>query len=319
MQFAHQRFQHGGFTHAVGAEDSQLLAHFQQQADVFKQRAVIEAFGHGLHFQRVAEQFLVLLEADKRVLTAGGFHLFQFDFVNLAGAGGRLTGFRGVGAKAAHKRLQVRNLGFFLGVVRQQTLARLGRRGHVFVVVARINAQLAVIEIRHVGADHVQEVTVVRNDNHGAVAIVQRLLQPANGVDVQVVRRFVEQQDIRVREQRLRQQHTQLPARSDFAHRAVVLLQRNADAQQQLTRAGFRAVAVHFAIFHFEIGHFIAVLFAHLRQTVDAVALLLHFPQFAVPHDYGVQHGILFKRELILTQLTDAFVRVERNVARARL
>ena len=168
------------------------------------------------------------------------------------------------------------------------------------------------------GADHVQEVTVVRNDNHGAVAIVQRLLQPANGVDVQVVGRFIEQQDIRIGKQRLRQQDTQLPARRDFAHRAIMLFNRNADAEQQFAGARFRRVAVHFAIFDFQVGHFVAIFFAHLSEGVDTIALLLHFPQLAVAHDDRIQHGERFKGELILTQLTDALVRVERNVAQRR-
>ena len=319
LQFADQGFQHGGFTHAVGTEDGNLLAHFQQQVEVFKQRAFIEAFGKGFHFQRVTEQLLVLLEADERVLTAGGFNLFQLDFVDLTRTRGRLTRLRGVSAEAANEGLQVRNLRFLLGVVRQQTLARLGGGGHVLVIVARIDAQLAVVQIRHVRTDHVQEVTVVRDDDHGAVAIVQRLLQPADGVDVQVVRRFVEQQDVRVREQRLCQQHAQLPAGRHFAHRAVMLFNRNAYAQQQLARARLRRVAVHLAVLRFQIGHFIAVFFAHFGQRVDAIALLLHFPQFPMPHDHGVEHGELFEGELILTQLTDTLVRVERYVAERRL
>ncbi|KEP71936.1 hypothetical protein HR12_31080 [Microbacterium sp. SUBG005] len=52
----------------------------------FKQRAFIKTFGKGFHFQRVTEQFLVLLETDERVLTAGSFNpLSSFDFVNLGG------------------------------------------------------------------------------------------------------------------------------------------------------------------------------------------------------------------------------------------
>ena len=169
------------------------------------------------------------------------------------------------------------------------------------------------------GADHVQEVTVVRDDDHGAVAIVQRLLEPADGVDVQVVRRFVEQQDIRIGEQRLRQQNAQFPARRDFAHRAVMLFNRNTDAEQQFAGARFGGVAVHLAVFDFQVGHFIAVFLAHFGQRVDAIALLLHFPQLAVAHDNRIQHGECFEGELILAQLTDTLVRVERNVAQRRL
>ncbi len=52
----------------------------------FKQWTVIKPFGQTFHFQRVTEQFLILFKTDERVLTAGGFHLFQFDFINLARA-----------------------------------------------------------------------------------------------------------------------------------------------------------------------------------------------------------------------------------------
>ena len=80
-----------------------------------------------------------------------------------------------------------------------------------------------------------------------------------------------------------------------------MLFYRNADAEQQLARAGFSAVAVHLTVFDFQIGHFIAVGFAHFRHRVNAVALFFHGPQFVVAHDHGVQHGELFEGELILT------------------
>ena len=169
------------------------------------------------------------------------------------------------------------------------------------------------------GADHIQEVTVVRNNDHGAVTLVQHLLQPANGIDVQVVRRFVEQQDVRIGKQRLRQQYTQFPAWGHFAHRTVMLFNRNPDAEQQFACARFGGVTVHLAILRFEIGDFIAVLFAHFGQTVDTVTLLLHFPQFSVAHDHGIEDGEFFKSELILAQLTDAFIWIERDIPQRRL
>ena len=45
-------------------------------------------------------------------------------------------------------------------------------------------------------------------------ARVQHALEPADAVDVEVVGRLVEQQDVRIAEQRLREQHAQLPARA---------------------------------------------------------------------------------------------------------
>ena len=82
---------------------------------------------------------------------------------------------------------------FGFGVVFQGALTRLGGSKHVVVVVSRIDGDGVVVQIRHVGADFVQEVTVVRDDDHGGVVLVQHALQPADGVDVQVIGRFVQE------------------------------------------------------------------------------------------------------------------------------
>src|SRR5690606_30259336 len=119
---------------------------------------------------------------------------------------------------AADEGLQFGDLCLLLGVVGQQALAGLFGGGPVLVVVAGEQAQLAVVQVGHVGADRVQEVAIVGNDDHGGVARGQHVFQPADGVDVQVVGRLVEQQHFRVGEQRLGQQHAQLPARGDGAH-----------------------------------------------------------------------------------------------------
>src|SRR5690606_3662810 len=92
------------------------------------------------------------------------------DLVDLLGAAGGLLGLGGVGGEAADEGLQLGNLRLLLGVVRQQPFARLGGRGHVFIVVAREQPQLAVIQVRHVRAHAVEEVAVVGNDDHGAAA-----------------------------------------------------------------------------------------------------------------------------------------------------
>jgi hypothetical protein len=62
-----------------------------------------------------------------------------------------------------------------------------------------------------VGADGVEEVAVVGDGDERPVVLAQELLQPADGVDVQVVGRLVEEQGLGVAEERLRQQ--QPPAR----------------------------------------------------------------------------------------------------------
>jgi hypothetical protein len=170
-----------------------------------------------------------------------------------------------------------------------------------------------------VGADLVQEVAVVRDDDDGGLALVQHVFQPADGVDVEVVGRFVEQQDVGVGEQRLRQQHAQLEARRDLAHGAVVLLDGDADAQQQLAGARLGVVAAHFAEFGFEFGGVQVIFLGRLRVHVDGVLFLHHPPHLGVALQHHVEHALVLVAELVLAQPRHALAGVERDIARSRL
>ena len=80
----------------------------------------------------------------------------------------------------------------------------------------------AVVDVQRVAGDVVQEALVVRDDHRAAGVVGQELLEPADGQDVEVVGRLVEQQDVDAADQDLRQQHPQLePARQRAQRRAV--------------------------------------------------------------------------------------------------
>ncbi len=111
--------QQGGLADAVGADDGDSLAGFDLQVQALEQRFAVEALADVLQGHRLAVQLLELLEADERADAAGGFDLFELDLVDLLGAAGRLLGLGGVGREAADEGLQLGDLGFLLGVVRQ--------------------------------------------------------------------------------------------------------------------------------------------------------------------------------------------------------
>ena len=89
-----------------------------------------------------------------------------------------------------------------VGLVAQAALAvRL-----VVLVVALEPFDVAVaLEGQDVGRDAVQEPAIVADDHGAAGEAVQRLFQCPQGIDVQVVGRFVKQQDVGARLQHLRQ------------------------------------------------------------------------------------------------------------------
>jgi hypothetical protein len=168
-----------------------------------------------------------------------------------------------------------------------------------------------------VGADRIQEVAVVRDDDHRAVAPVEHRFQPADGVDVEVVGRLVQQHDVRIGEQHLRQQHAQFPAGGDFAHRAVVLFAGDIQAQQQLAGAGFGVVTAHFAELAFQIGGMQIVRLGRLRVHVDRVLFLHHAPHVGMAHHHYVEHAQVFKAELVLAQEGHALMWVDGDIAGA--
>src|SRR5476651_1159329 len=77
-------------------------------------------------------------------------------------------------------------------------------------IVALVRDTRAAVEFQNPACDVVQEVPVVRDRNHGALEVVEEVLQPGDGVGIQVVGWFVEQQHVRGRQQQAAQGHTTL-------------------------------------------------------------------------------------------------------------
>src|SRR5471032_2239017 len=81
--------------------------------------------------------------------------------------------------------------------------------GFVFLIVAVEEGHLRIaFERQDMGGDAVQEPAIVRDHHHRAGELQQRVFQRAQGFDVQIVRRFIEQQHVAALEQGLGQVQT---------------------------------------------------------------------------------------------------------------
>ena len=190
--------QQRGLADAVGANDGDALAGFHREIEIFKQRVVV-SFGNALRFDRQPVKFFLAIKAHERILTRRWFEIFNLDFIDLLRTRSGLTCLRFIRGKSPHKFLQLSDFLFGFSIDGQLLRPRLSRGQHVFVVVARIDLQGAVIHVGHMSADLIQEVTIMGNDDHGRIALVQHVFQPANGIDVEVVGRLVKQQNIWIR------------------------------------------------------------------------------------------------------------------------
>ena len=101
-----------------------------------------------------------------------------------------------------------------------------------------------------------------------------------------MVRRLVEQQRLRMAEQRLRQQDADFLAALQLRHRPIVQVVGDVEALQQNRRVALRRVAVLLADDALELAEAHAVLVGHDRRLrVELLALLERRPQPAVAHD----------------------------------
>src|SRR3546814_4165722 len=106
----------------------------------------------------------------------------------------RLLGLAGLGLETVDEALQVRAFDLFL-VVRDLLLAQLlGALALEGGVVADVQLRAAALQVQGVGADVVEELAVVADQQQRARVLEQPLFQPQHRVQVEVVGGLVEQQ-----------------------------------------------------------------------------------------------------------------------------
>ena len=100
-----------------------------------------------------------------------------------------------------------------LGLLHRQQLLLLGAIGSP---IARKAPELATVQFDNTSCQTIQEHPVVRHKHERPWETRQVLFQPINGLQVQVIGGFVEQEHLRIAHQGLRQGHAPLPATGEL-------------------------------------------------------------------------------------------------------
>ncbi len=147
---------------------------------------------------------------------------------------------------------------------------------------------------------------------------MQEILQPVDGVEIEVVGGLVEEQGFRFSEKGLGEKDADFLAALQLGHFAFVQRFRNVEAIEEHSGVGFSGVTIFVADHAFKFAKPHAVGVSQLGLLVDAVALFQGSPERLVAHDDGVDDAISIERELILTENAEfaraddgAFLRVE--------
>ena len=92
------------------------------------------------------------------------------------------------------------------------------------------------LELEHAGRDRLEEPAVVRDEDHGRVERLQLLLEPLQVLDVEVVRRLVEQQQVGIAGERAGQRGARQLAAGEGRQLPVEVALREAEAAQRRRR-----------------------------------------------------------------------------------
>ena len=156
----------------------------------------------------------------------------------------RLFGGRGPGGIAGDIVLQLGALVFLRRARRRQLRHPFGALRLECVVTARIQHCLATLKMQDVIDDIVQQVAFMADHHHRRAITFQERLQPHRRFEVEVVRRFVEQQQVGFAEQQRGQRHAHLPPTRKTVECAVLIGFGKAQPDQNTRRARRRGMRV---------------------------------------------------------------------------
>src|ERR1700688_2974095 len=214
--------------------------------------------------------------------------------LDLAGAGS--------GCETGDELLQLVNLFFALSILRFDLRPNLRLRHHHVVVSTGVSDDRLVIDVGDVRAHAVDKMAIVRDHNQHSLILIEKILQPVDGIEIEVVGRFVEQQCLWMPKQRLRQQHTNFLSARKLRHFPLVLRVWNVEALQENGSIALRGVTVFFADDTFKFAELHAIGIGHFWLGINYFAFFQSSPQTLVAHDHGVDDAILIKGKLILAE-----------------
>ena len=307
-----------GLERVVFTDESDLVLVAEREVESLADDAVAAVDGGILDFEHNLARFAVHLEVHPRELTAGGRHFFDGHLVQKLLAAGGLLCLGGIRCEAADERLEFFNLFFGAAVlVLALLLGELACCIPEFVVTT-VNVDLAVVDIASVRADGVQEVTVMAHHDHDVFEAFEVVFEPADSFQIKVVRRFVQEQNVRVAKQSLGEEHADFLATIEFGHQVVVEFFGNAKSLEEHCCVGVGFVTADFAKASLDFHGLHALFFGHFRERVKFVTLLAKFVEFRETHHHGFENGIVFVGKVVLLQNGDTFARVLRDFTRVR-
>ena len=130
----------------------------------------------------------------------------------------RLLGLGGLGAKAVDEGVQVRDLPLLLDIGSLLQRELLCALPFELCVIAAVGRELARVDVNNDVHDAVEEVAIVRDEQQRPRILCQPVFEPQHRIEVEMVGRLVQQQQVRAAHQRLREVQAHPPAAGKAWH-----------------------------------------------------------------------------------------------------
>ena len=184
------------------------------------------------------------IEADFLRLAGGGFDfLHALDLLELALG---LGGFAGFGAEAVGEFLEAGDVALLVFVGGEELLLGSFALDEVVVVGAAVAGELGLADFDDAVHELVQELAIVRDHEDRAGVIFQIILKPEEGLEVEVVGRFVEDEEVGFLGEEAGEVGAHDPAAAEFGGAAVEVAVAKAEAVEHLLGLGLDGGAVEF-------------------------------------------------------------------------
>ena len=234
---AEQRLEQRRLAAAVGSDEPDAIAAIDDQVDVADERrgagvADVELLGLD---RLLAARVIADGEAQPDLPGGGELVLMAREPLHLLQLLATRLGLLGLlpGDVAADEVLGARDRRRLPLVGGVEPLVPLLALDDVFVVAARVDDHLAGFHLDDVATDRAQKVAIVRDQHERLGPLAQPLLEVLGGLDVEVVGRLVEEQQIRLLEQHLGQLEAAALAARERVDRALEIGRREAEILRQ--------------------------------------------------------------------------------------
>ena len=155
--------------------------------------------------------------------------------------------------------------------------------------------------------------------DHRILKSNQKLLKPPDRFQIQMVRRLVKQQDVRIAKQSLRKKHLHLFRTGQLAHLLRMKLRLDSQSVQKRRGIRLRFPAVHCREIRLKLARPDSVLLRKILLRVDRFLLLHNIIQLLIPHNNRIQNIIRVILEMILLQEGESLSGSNDNIPLRRL